>query len=61
VNHDTPIAIGEIILWESGEMDVEAIRIEDGKQLFLHHYELVGEPDFDEILKTYLNVLIEGS
>ena len=56
VDHETPTALGEIIIWESGEMEVQAFRIEDGEPIFWH-YQLEGEPNFDLLLQDYLKVL----
>ena len=59
VDHDTSTALGRIVIWESGEMEVEVISAEDGKQLFWKYYELEGEPNFDLLLQNYLNALTE--
>jgi len=61
VDHDTLTALGRITIWESGEMEVEAIHIEDGKQIFWKYYQLDGEPNFDLLLQDYFDALTKAN
>lgn len=57
VDHHTSSALGRILIWDSGEMEVEVISTKDGKQLFWKYYQLAGELNFDLLLQNYLNAL----
>ncbi|OPX41840.1 hypothetical protein CLHUN_42920 [Ruminiclostridium hungatei] len=60
VDHFSQVCIGRVSVWETGEMDVEVLHFETEKRLLFEHFELGAEPDYDEILRGYFQVLISG-
>ena len=59
--HESEKYMGEVFVWESGQMEYGLITIEEPNNYVLWKYieKIDNEPDFDSILKDYLNLLCE--
>jgi hypothetical protein len=38
---DTPVAMGRIVVWVSGEIDFEILRVSDGNTVLFHHQDVL--------------------
>lgn len=60
-NFDTALAVGQIIVWVSGEIDFEVLRASDGKVVFICHEKVsnLGAPllkgVFDDFLRSMMH------
>ena len=59
--HESEKYMGEVFVWESGQMEYGLIMKEEPNTYSLWKYieRIDNEPDFDSILKDYLNILCE--
>jgi hypothetical protein len=60
VDHSMHSRIGQIIVWKSGFMDIEIFDINSGNRLLWQHEDLRDAPIFENILKTYFQILAES-
>lgn len=60
--HESVYAIGQVTFWASKQMEYEVVNIETEELLLWEYVENVedDEPDFDEILRPYFDVLQSG-
>ncbi|MFX3646842.1 MAG: hypothetical protein ACE3K2_16485 [Paenibacillus sp.] len=60
--HESKCAIGQVTVWESGQMEYEVIHIETEVLILWKYIERIDEkePDFDELLTTYFQVVQSG-
>ncbi|MEW4426696.1 MULTISPECIES: immunity protein TriTu family protein [Paenibacillus] len=55
-------AMGQVTVWESGQMEYEVINIETEELILWKYIERIGDetPDFDRLLQVYIQVLQTG-
>ena len=58
VEHSSGQRIGQVIVWESGFIDFEVMNIKTGELILWEHRDLEGQPNFDNILGKYFELLI---
>ena len=58
VEHSVNKRVGQVIVWESGFMDIEILDFNMGEQIMWEHRDLEGIPDFDSILEKYFEILL---
>ncbi|WP_339236746.1 hypothetical protein MKX40_23410 [Paenibacillus sp. FSL R5-0517] len=60
--HESGCAIGQVTVWESGQMEYEVIHIETEMLILWKYIERIDEkePDFAELLTTYFQVVQSG-
>ncbi|MGG4131343.1 hypothetical protein ABEW19_24005 [Paenibacillus illinoisensis] len=60
--HESGCAMGQVTVWESGQMEYEVINIETEELILWKYIEQIQEetPDFDKVLQGYLQVLQTG-
>ncbi|UPK42735.1 immunity protein TriTu family protein [Paenibacillus pabuli] len=60
--HESEYAIGQVTVWESKQMEYEVVNIKTEELLIWKYVENIedDEPDFDEILREYFEVLQSG-
>jgi hypothetical protein len=57
----TKKCIGQIGIWNDGQMDAEALELESGETNYYEHFELDGTVDFTSLLEHYFDVLVNGT
>ncbi len=62
VVHESECAMGQVTVWESGQMEYEVINIETEELILWKYIEQIQEetPDFDKLLRIYFQVLQTG-
>ncbi|WP_418038885.1 hypothetical protein [Paenibacillus xylanilyticus] len=62
VVHESECAMGQVTVWESGQMEYEVINIETEELILWKYIEQIQEetPDFDKLLQIYFQVLQTG-
>lgn len=61
VIHESENCLGQVIVWESCQMEYEIISIVSGKMILWRYFEKTSDdPDFDDILTEYFTVLQTG-
>lgn len=61
VIHESENCIGQVIVWESCQMEYEVVNIETEEMILWKYIEKVSnDSDFNEILKVYFEVLQTG-
>ncbi|WP_429850738.1 immunity protein TriTu family protein [Brevibacillus porteri] len=56
IRHESENYIGQVIVWESKQMEFEIFNIHTTERLLWNYIEKVpDQPNFDNILKTYFN------
>ncbi|MGG4482304.1 immunity protein TriTu family protein [Paenibacillus illinoisensis] len=60
--HESECAMGQVTVWESGQMEYEVINIETEELILWKYIEQIQEetPDFDKLLQIYFQVLQTG-
>lgn len=60
--HESGCAMGQVTVWESGQMEYEVINIETEELILWKYIEQIQEetPDFDKLLQGYFQVLQTG-
>ena len=60
--HESGCAMGQVTVWESGQMEYEVINIETEELILWKYIEQIQEetPDFDKLLQIYFQVLQTG-
>ncbi|MCQ6564117.1 immunity protein TriTu family protein [Paenibacillus mendelii] len=59
--HESKNCFGQVIVWESGQMEYEVLNIRTEEMILWRYFEKVpDEPDFDNILAEYFFVLQSG-
>ncbi len=60
--HESECAMGQVTVWESGQMEYEVINIETEELILWKYIEHIQEetPDFDKLLQIYFQVLQTG-
>ncbi|WP_336780363.1 hypothetical protein [Paenibacillus illinoisensis] len=62
VVHESECAMGQVTVWESGQMEYEVINIETEELILWKYIEQIQEeaPDFDKLLQIYFQLLQTG-
>ncbi|WP_402876306.1 hypothetical protein [Paenibacillus illinoisensis] len=60
--HESECAMGQVTVWESGQMEYEVVNIETEELILWKYIEQIQEdnPDFDKLLHVYFQVLQTG-
>ncbi|BBH20450.1 hypothetical protein Back11_17950 [Paenibacillus baekrokdamisoli] len=59
--HESESCLGQVIVWESHQMEYEVVNIETEEMILWKYIEkIAGEPNFDDILNEYFQVLQSG-
>lgn len=58
VEHLASEYMGEVMVWQSGNMDFEVLEVDSGKMILWQHKELECESEFEDALKEYFDVLL---
>ncbi|OAB38298.1 hypothetical protein PMSD_08030 [Paenibacillus macquariensis subsp. defensor] len=59
--HESKSCLGQVIVWESHQMEYEVLNIETEEMILWKYIEKIAdEPNFDDILKDYFQVLKSG-
>jgi len=61
IRHESENCVGQVIVWESGQLEYQVVHIQTEEQLLWNYIEKLSEnPNFDEITTEYFKVLISG-
>lgn len=60
INFEKSGKMGRMMVWESGECDIEVLDCESAKQLFWKHYELKDESEFHTCLANFFLYFRDG-
>jgi len=50
LDFESPLHLGRVIVWESGECDLEVLEVSSGKTVLLEHHQLNSEIEFHHLL-----------
>lgn len=61
VLHEAAYCLGEIIVWESAQLEYQVVKIQTEERLLWNYIDKLSEnPNFDEITTEYFKVLNSG-